>query len=139
MSNLEKQIKKYKKQAYIDYQKASGLKVGDKVEVTRKAESFESGWTCTWTKQMDSDVGEIHVISSIEPNGTGITLDSGWCFPFFVLEKVPPTMFEVLSSDGEWRKSLNSPENIKGYEQLGSDDDYRYSHRCGLLYRIEKE
>lgn len=140
--DLEETIREYKEKAYIECQEASGLKVGDKVKVLRIVEDHEDGWTNGWVPEMDSMVGTICTITSINEFG-GVSLSGkgrgNWGFPFFVLEKVPPAMFEVLASDGKWKKSLNRPEDIKGYEQLNFDDDYKYSHCCGLLYRIKKE
>ena len=41
------------KEDYLKGQKASGIKVGDKVRVTRKANSHENGWNTFWEKVMD--------------------------------------------------------------------------------------
>lgn len=141
MSDLEKRIKECKKQAYIDYQKASGLKVGDKVKVTRKAESFESGWTCIWIEQMNDDVGQIFTITNIDKSAAGIMLGSGsgWYFPFFVLKKIPAAKWECLSHAGEWLKSLNLLEDIERYKKLGFDSKYNYRHNFDMLYRIKRK
>jgi len=74
-------------EAYLVMQGASGIKVGDKVKVLRKADSQEMGWGPAWTRSMDACVGQTYMVCSI--NGDqGICLSCGWSFPFFVLEKV---------------------------------------------------
>lgn len=66
--------------------KATGIKEGSWVRVTREAESRESGWGNSWSAWMDEYVGKVMQVSAI--SGTlGIELaDSCFDFPFFVLE-----------------------------------------------------
>lgn len=137
--NIEDSIKEAKIKVYTEYQEASGLKVGDKVKVTRRADSFENGWTRTWVEQMDDDVGEIYTISSFGDKAAGVMLEDGWYFPFFVLEKVPNPEWEFLNHLSKWVKSLNLVEDIEHYEQLGSDDKYFYRRNLDMLYRLKKE
>lgn len=74
---------------YTTAQAASGLKVGDRVRVRRKAEHHEKGWRNTWNPEMDSYIGKVLVITRIEDGCVGILLNhSVFYFPFFVLEKV---------------------------------------------------
>ena len=78
-----------KEERYLKLQNASGLKVGDKVKVTRAAKDFEKGWSDFWiSPDMDKFIGKIVTISKI--NGTfGINFkETDYNFPFFVLEKV---------------------------------------------------
>lgn len=73
---------------YIDAHAACGLKVGDTVRVVRKAKSDENGWDNDWIAEMDAFVGLTGVICK-DSKGTGFELDeTGYKFPFFVLEKV---------------------------------------------------
>lgn len=77
---------------YIHKQKESGIKVGDRVIVTRKCESFEGGWSSSWATGMDKTVGNIYTVKIIHPTAAGIGLgnydDSRWYYPYFVLRKV---------------------------------------------------
>ena len=74
--------------SYLDLHKASGLKVGDKVKVTRKAEDYENGWGDIWDDEsMDDSVGKVFEITSDAQYGGGFLLNSNW-YPYFVLEKV---------------------------------------------------
>lgn len=66
------------------------LKKGDKVKVLRKASHGEMGWGTVWTSGMNETVGEeltIHLFDTDE-DGNGIYLDSGYWYPFFVLELI---------------------------------------------------
>lgn len=73
---------------YIDKHNACGLKVGDRVQVTRVAEDFEDGWSNGWERTMDGAVGWTHTITS-DCGNLGFTLDrDNLDYPYFVLEKV---------------------------------------------------
>lgn len=85
---------------YLAFHEASGLKVGDKVKITRKSDDYEMGWDNTWTNNMDScvgDVGEIicdEYISGWLISVCGITRS----YPTFVLQKIDePTKKEVVA------------------------------------------
>ena len=67
--------------------KASGIKVGDIVRVLRKDKSYELGWNAVWDIDMDNTVGNVYTVIDVYEEG-GITLNCGFNFPFFVLEKV---------------------------------------------------
>jgi len=71
---------------YLKGHKASGLKVGDKVRVLRKAENFEGGWNGTWFPDKTQCIGKEYEIKE-DNNGSGFAF-YGWHFPYFVLEKV---------------------------------------------------
>lgn len=132
-AELEEEVEKL----YIKYQKASGLKVGDKVKVLRKARDHENGWTNGWISDMDLMVGNTYVIDHISDWG-GVTLKE-WGFPFFVLEKISPKTMEYLNHLGKWVKSKNEPEEIQKYEELILDNKYDYFHNAEMLYRQKKE
>jgi hypothetical protein len=77
---------------YIMQQEACGLCIGDKVRVTRKADTHEQGWDNSWEPDMDKSVGCIGTIIQIPVSG-GIEMefednDDSYGFPFFVLEKI---------------------------------------------------
>lgn len=86
-------------------QSSTGLKVGDRVRVTRTAESHEGGWENSWEPDMDLAVGQIGVVTYI---GSRLKHDIGlmfsdisrvtdaYSFPEFVLEKVvEPRKFQI--------------------------------------------
>ena len=76
--------------AYITLQSASGIKPGDTVKVTRKANSFDMGWTNGWEKEMTECVGKTFTVG-LTCGSNGIDLiDTNASFPFFVLEKIKP-------------------------------------------------
>lgn len=87
---------------YLDGHTRCGIKVGDIVKVTRKAETDESGWNNVWVDEMDAIVGEeLVVVADTSERGfdlrpiTGELRDRMGCptphdfsFPYFVLEKI---------------------------------------------------
>ena len=75
-------------EAYLVLHKASGIKVGDRVKVLRKAASRELGWGNSWVSKMDEAIGKEFNVDSDDVSGTGVRLGSYLRFPFFVLEKV---------------------------------------------------
>ena len=75
---------------YLKSHKKSELKVGDQVQVLRKANSKEAGWQNSWNEIMDKKRGGIFKI--IKDDGIyGFELedenDSGFCYPYFILLK----------------------------------------------------
>jgi hypothetical protein len=78
------------REAYIKMQENCGIKVGDKVKVLRKAESYENGWSNTWFNgEMDKSIRGVGQVLNIDSYGILINIsDENWYFPFFVLEKV---------------------------------------------------
>lgn len=76
--------------AYMDGHKASGIKVGDRVRITRKASRCERGWNNTWTPVMDAAVGSEGTVL-FDWDVSGFRVDVGkfpLSYPYFVLEKV---------------------------------------------------
>lgn len=74
-------------EAYLAMQEASGIKVGDTVRVLRKAADFEMGWGQVWdSPKMDDYIGRECEVTSVD--GRSGVIIGGWCFPFFVLEKI---------------------------------------------------
>lgn len=70
------------------------IKRGDRVRVTRKADSHEQGWGNAWTQNMDEAVGKVgtvcHLSASFGDTGIEVNVpESGYSlYPYFVLEKV---------------------------------------------------
>ena len=82
------------KTTYQELQKmmiaAMGLKVGDRVEITRTSKKGEMGWPCHWPSTMNEFVGHISEIDSFDSDGEGVLIKEtrGYVFPIFVLRKV---------------------------------------------------
>ena len=74
------------KTAYKVLQAASGIAVGDKVKVLRKAKSHELGWQDSWADAMDEMIGNVYDVQNI--NGKGDIQLNDWYFPFYALEVV---------------------------------------------------
>ena len=95
-----------KQPSYPELHKASGLKVGDRVRVTRSAENHEDGWENSWYL-MDSFVGGVFTIAK-DRGQKGFELSgTEKDFPCFVLQKVttmgvPLTMAELPKGAGLW-------------------------------------
>lgn len=80
---------------YMDAQKACGLKVGDWVKITRKAEDYEAGWNNTWDCTMDEYANQVGQIMDINDEGIEVQFIACWdSFPYFVLEKVEKSKHE---------------------------------------------
>ena len=86
-----------RKVSYLTGHKKCGIKVGDKVKVKRKAESYELGWNNSWAGDMDSAVGRIGIVT-VDNGQCGFELKfrptkskvdpTEYAFPYYVLEKV---------------------------------------------------
>jgi len=139
MRKIEEAIKEVKEEVYLKYQKASGLKVGDKVRVLRKAEDFENGWTNAWVEEeMDRTVGQTDIIESIQDYG-GINLESnGLGYPFFVLKKVPIPIAELL--EGELKEKFRGADiKIDGGGDVSISQDTFYTVDRAELLKLEKK
>ena len=80
--------------------KENNIKIGDKVIVTRKAESYENGWNDPWIGEMDEFIGkECEIIKYLY----SISIEYKkfkYNFPYFVLKKasvfkLPDELFEI--------------------------------------------
>jgi len=71
---------------YLENHNNCGLKVGDKVRITRSAKTYENGWQNSWVPGMNNYVGTKSTIT-IDESESGFYL-GGYSFPHFVLEKV---------------------------------------------------
>lgn len=72
---------------YVALQHMAGFNPGDKVRVVRAAGEGEGCWDNTWTDIMHAMVGKTYTIRYIS-GAYGVHLNTGYSFPFFVLEKI---------------------------------------------------
>lgn len=113
---------------YLTGHRASGIKVGDYVRVTRVSDDREGGWDNTWNDRMSRFVGKIHEVVS-DRGKYGFRLaeratDDRWDFPYFVLQKVrktvrPWTMTEACAALAE--TGMRFIGGGTGCEALGVD------------------
>lgn len=79
---------------YLEGHMNCGIKVGDRVRVTRKAEDLENGWGDFWAEDMDTEIGQtLIVVEDYKKYGFACqkTLDENdlyRAYPYFVLEKI---------------------------------------------------
>lgn len=78
-------------QAFIDN---NGLKIGDKVKITRTATFGEQNWDNTWVPDMNEVFGHIGIVEDFGDNGQGIEVNIPTLFchrfnyPYFIIEKL---------------------------------------------------
>ncbi len=73
--------------SYIDDHRASGFRVGDTVKVFAMCRTEAGGWNNSWPPLMNEAVGNTHQIIS-DDGDRGFGLETGFSYPWFVLEKV---------------------------------------------------
>jgi len=80
---------------YLKGHNNCGLKVGDRVKVIRKADSYEKGWNNSWVPKMDKYLGCIGIIvKDAKEFGFRVKFECPggifrpYNYPYFVLEKV---------------------------------------------------
>jgi hypothetical protein len=83
------------REAYIAGHKACGLKVGDRVRLTRVAQSQEQGWGKHWIEIMNDWVGEILIID-YDSGEDGFHVREGCYYPWFVLKKIGDAKPDLL-------------------------------------------
>ena len=73
---------------YLAFHNASGLKVRDKVKITRKAKDREMGWNADWDSAMNVFIGEIgEIVEDYGNNGWEVKcFGNTWLFPTFILQ-----------------------------------------------------
>lgn len=126
---------------YQRAQAACGLAVGDYVKINRKCADFFGGWDNKWVPDMNITIGTIRRIVAIKK--TGIQLDNGFIYPFFVLEQVEKPGEEpqksvsrfkpfdrVLVRDypsQDWKADIFSHYSGKGdYIYVAASNSWRY-------------
>lgn len=91
------------KEVYLLAQEHSGLKVGDWVRVTRRAESREAGWNNPWISDMDVSIGSLGEVQGFSEWGISVyfktPIINTWNFPYFVLEKAEKPAHEFKPFD----------------------------------------
>jgi len=98
----------------------TGLKVGDTVEVFRKAKSYELGWPNSWVSSMDYVVGELCEISKIDFQGVRFK-DHSFQYPIYVLEKVKEPAPTFKLSD-EYEAVIQEDGSVKvGCQDISFD------------------
>lgn len=146
---------------YAERQARCGIKVGDWVRVTRKAESYEDGWSNEWWPDMDAVIGSIFKVVD-KNNNFGIRCDKTQHYvPYFVLEKVEPPASKpkvrtvadledgevICTEDGEWlqvlprtgertrcdRESFPHNAHNKGWIEATFTSNYPHSNRPARL------
>lgn len=79
-----------RQQTFID---ENGLKIGDTVKITRKAEDWEEGWNNVWVPGMAEAFDNVGTIENFGDNGIGIeikfddTQPNHFMYPYFIIEK----------------------------------------------------
>ena len=86
---------------YLEGHRNCGIKVGDRVRVTRKAEYEEGGWDNDWVGMDDGPLPGMYAYIGVEgvvvldDEEYGFEIDAGietdrslYSFPYFVLEKI---------------------------------------------------
>ena len=72
------------------------LKEGDYVKVTRKVNDHEDEWQGLWLDYMDESVGKTLKVKDIDTYVYTISLENGFYYPYFVLEKTEPPKPEYV-------------------------------------------
>ena len=87
---------------YLELHKASGIKVGDLVEIVDYASSYEHGWNNVWIEDMDYFVGSVQEVTG-DMGSAGFMLDitGTAAYPYFVLEKVTEEIPSVPEEEPE--------------------------------------
>ena len=79
-----------KSESYRNNQLKTNFKVGDKVIIFKKANSYENDWGLSWHSDMNQFIGK--TITIIEINDYyGIRFENGyeyWWVPYFILKNV---------------------------------------------------
>lgn len=109
---------------YLKGHKASGIKVGDKVKVLRKAEDHEGGWDCVWSLFMDQFVGREFMVES-DRGATGFRTTGYWHLPYFVLEKVAEPAKGTKKTCGECAFSVTCFSQPRGSQTACGDFQQR--------------
>lgn len=111
---------------YAKRAKECGLKAGDFVRLTRKAEHYEDGWNNVWPPVANGWIGRILRVDFIDDDDGSVKCvwhegqpDEDWFhFPYFVLEKV-----EGPEEDTTVEKQTFSPGNIVRVMRIAQDNE----------------
>jgi hypothetical protein len=86
-NNIPDNCPEFMDQRYAIAQKASGIKIGDKVIVTKSAKSYDLGWGTTWESEMQKSIGSTFFVGRIDER-YGMLLDNDLWYPFYVLKNI---------------------------------------------------
>lgn len=91
------------------------LKEGDYVKVTRKVNDHEDEWQGLWLDHMDESVGKTLKVKDIDTYVYTISLENGFYYPYFVLEKTEPLKPEYVpfESKEEFIEAFHYHDNDK--------------------------
>lgn len=96
---------------------AAGLKRGDVITVTRCADTHEGGWKNSWTREMTHRFNEGREMTVLATSvlGTGISLDDGCRYPYFVLKKNGRPLGRSVKggANAMARRMFRSPNQVK--------------------------
>ena len=85
--------------SYLEGHKKSGLKVGDKVIIIKKAKDYERGWDNIWVNGMNEYISKSGYISH-DGGILGFEISSenikNYCFPYFVLSSRKDKIKKIL-------------------------------------------
>lgn len=108
------------RELYVKLQDEAGFEVGDTVKITDKARGGQFGWANSWNApHMDITVGKEYVVESI--CATGISLSAGYCYPFFVLEKVDKPLFYRVTLTEDYNAEVYKDKIIVGCQTIPTD------------------
>lgn len=101
------------REAYIVLQRASGIKVGDKVRCLRHFEKKEMGSSIDHSRHTQKaafiDDKAVGVITEVDETSLWVNCGSdygcGWSFPFFALEIVGPVKKMITVAGKEYSES----------------------------------
>jgi hypothetical protein len=128
-------------ECYKKMQEASGIKVGDKVKVLRKASRFENGWNNSW--KMDDAVGNIYAVVKVESDhDIHLSYNDGhFGFPFFVLEKIEDGPRKKNYSDAMNKVAQNIDARIERYYVRIQDliNDLKDANDIDTFMKIKKD
>jgi len=118
---------------YLAFHKASGLKIGDTVKVTRKAEDYEMGWKDIWASYMDDYVGHTYKITG-DGDFYGWELDNKYTFPTFVLQKI-----DEPAKKGEVVKPATSEIVVKENSVVINGNELTKEQVGALYYKLVRK
>lgn len=85
---------------YLRGHRASGIKVGDRVKVLRRAGDGEGGWEGSWTPKTDDFIGKEFTVSlNLDKGGFALKGTNFAVVPYFILQK-------IITSPVKWEPRL---------------------------------
>ena len=129
-------------QNYEERQAECGLKVGDIVKISRKAEDYEDGWDNWWSEYADTWVGKTgKIIRDCKGGGFKVFCEeknNWWLFPYFVLEKVEEkklTRYSVFTTHDRGKEFFS----IKATSKEETSESIILTEESGGTWEIYKK